>query len=115
MASQSRRLVESQRQNSALQSHLLELDATINKERKRHREELEKMTEDNALIKGERDTERGQHDMLKIEVKRLRKHIALIEEKENMSRPNPRETATHKLNPRECKSMAAVKSSAVRT
>lgn len=53
--------------------------------------------------------------MLKIEVKRLRKHIALIEEKENMSRPNPRETATHKLNPRECKSIAAVRSSAVRT
>lgn len=58
VASQSRRLVESQQQNSALQSHLLELYATINKERKRHREELEKMTEDNALIKGERETQR---------------------------------------------------------
>lgn len=55
MASESRRLFESQRQIAALQSHQLELDATINKERKRHREEVEKMTEENALMKGERE------------------------------------------------------------
>lgn len=73
LASQSRRLSDGRREIDTLKAHQLSLTATLDSERKRDRDEMEKVSDDLAMMRSERDHRKAQSEMREIEVKRMKK------------------------------------------
>ncbi|KAI5454310.1 hypothetical protein NCC49_004368 [Naganishia albida] len=87
IASSGRRLAEYKRQIDTLTQHRQELTASLDKERKRHRVEMERTTEDYAMMRSDRDHYKAQTEMQEIEMKRFKKanveDTAKVSDKEN--------------------------------